>query len=123
MQSDFTNGFTILKGMNRELNELKKGQEINGTHIKVGDTIPLSLKCKSMDGKRIIIPLADYKIEKVTQNMIPNRAVLVNTKTNAIEMMPLNDLVTHIQKVEKQRTKEVNKEMKKQHREYGYEGR
>ena len=123
LQSDFTNGFTILKGMNRELNELKKGQEINGTHIKVGDTIPLSLKCKSMDGKRIIIPLADYKIEKVTQNMIPNRAVLVNTKTNAIEMMPLNDLVTHIQKVEKQRTKEVNKEMKKQHREYGYEGR
>ena len=123
LQSDFTNGFTILKGMNRELNELKKGQEINGTHVKVGDTIPLSLKCKSMDGKRIIIPLADYKIEKVTQNMIPNRAVLVNTKTNAIEIMPLNDLVSHIQKVEKTMTKEVNKELKKQHREYGIEGR
>ncbi len=123
LQSDFTNGFTILKGMNRELNEVEKGQEIKGTHIKVGDTIPLSLKCKTMDGKKIIIPMAEYKIEKVTQNMIPNRAVLINTKTNAIEMMPLNDLVGHIQKVEKKLTKEVNKEMKKQHREYGYDGR
>lgn len=118
----FNGDNVIVQDMNKDFNEMKIGEEIEDTGVKVGDTIPLGMTMKTFDNKKIAIPKSDFKIVKVSQNMIPNRAIIVNEKTNVVYKMPLKELVTHIRQVEKQRRREEEKDLKKQVKTYGFKG-
>lgn len=109
-----------------ELIELKPGELIPGTKgTKVGTSIPMVLKVKDMFNKKNIeVEKANYKIMKVSKDLYPeDKIILMNEKTKALHCLPLKDVVTHIQKIEKQQIKEETKKLKKDHKEYGYEGR
>ncbi len=118
----FNGDNVIIQDMNKDFNEMKIGEEIEDTGVKVGDTIPLGMTMKTFDNKKIVIPKSDFKIVRVSQNMIPNRAIIINEKTNVVYKMPLKELVTHIRKVEKHRRREEEKDLKKQVKTYGFKG-
>lgn len=112
----------LLKEANKDYLEMQNGEQIPGTHTKVGDSIVFAIKTKGLDGKLKKTPKAEFKIAKVSK-VSPPRAIIFNEKTKAAYVIPLKDLQNHIQKVEKERFKEENRELKKDNKIYGYDGR
>lgn len=112
----------LLKEANKDYLEMQNGEQIPGTHTKVGDSIVFAIKTKGFDGKLKKTPKAEFKIAKVSK-VSPPRAIIFNEKTKAAYVIPLKDLQKHIQKVEKERFKEEKREIKKDNKIYGYDGR
>ncbi|MBO4858710.1 MAG: hypothetical protein J5527_09360 [Treponema sp.] len=93
---------------------LKNGEEIGKTGIRVGDSIPISFTLRNpVTGVKIKTPKDEWKIAKVSQNLFENQAVLYNEKTKAVTKLPLKDLEKHIMKINRNVTKEKNKQVKK----------
>lgn len=107
--------------MNPVYATLKNGEQIEDTKVHVGDTIPLAMSFKNPMGETIKMPKTDWKIMSVEKSLNHDRAFLYDEKTKSYQTVPLDMLVTHIQKVEKHRAKEEKVQIKKDWKDFGFE--
>ena len=100
--------------------ELPYGSKIGETNTCVGDTIKMAMTFKSFDGKIRKTPATDFKIMKVSQNLHPEKVVLYSEIAKCTYSLPLKDVISHIQKVERKQEKEKLKQFKTEQKKYKY---
>jgi len=108
---------------NKELTELPVGAKIGKTDFKVGDSITMAIRTKGWNGKVRKTPASDFKIVKVSKDFVPNRAIVYSEKSKASYLLPLDELERQIVRSQKQKTKEEKRQIAKDDKLYGYEGR
>ncbi|WP_149554555.1 JAB domain-containing protein [Treponema pectinovorum] len=108
------------KEMNPIYEILKSGEIIENTKTKVGDNISFAMTIQNDFGKPVKLEKNDYKIMAIQKGLHHDKAFLFNETTKAYQTVPLDMLVTHIQKVEKLQAKEEKKRVQKDHNDVGF---
>ena len=107
--------------MNPVYATLKKGDLIENTRTRVGDAIPLAMTIKNVMGESMKMEKTEWKIMSVEKGIHKETAFLYDEKTKSYQVIPLEKLVNHIHKIEKEQEKDKRKTIKKDQKLAGFE--